>query len=168
MLRRIIGIIGVSLWAAAVVFAVATGLKSTGDNVKLMEKAVQESGVEVNAPIEILAKDLVSALASGDFNKAVENFDGTMKNALPAEKLKDVWNSLIARFGPFVEQAGTRREKIMGYDVIFVTCKFERGVLDAKVVFNGNKQIAGLFFVPSKGPLTKRSSAIESTKDTEK
>jgi hypothetical protein len=32
-----------------------------------------------------------------------------------------------------------------------VTCKFENAVLDAKVVFDGNKQIAGLFFVPSQG-----------------
>jgi len=72
-----------------------------------------------------------------------------MKNALPAEKLREVWNSLIAQSGPFVEQAGTRREKILLYDVIFVTCKFERAVLDAKVVFNDKHQVAGLFFVPS-------------------
>jgi hypothetical protein len=78
-----------------------------------------------------------------------------MKNALPAEKLQEVWNSLIAQSGPFVEQLGTRREKILQYDVIFVTCKFEKGVLDAKVVFDRKKQIAGLFFVPSQPPVNK-------------
>jgi len=148
MLRRIIGIGGISIWVALIVFAVVTGFE--GNDVEPAKKVVQESGSEP-ATIEILAKDLVSALAGGDFKKATEDFDGTMKKALPAEKLQQVWNSLIAQSGPFVEQLGTRREKILQYDVIFVTCKFENAVLDTKVVFDGNKQIAGLFFVPSQG-----------------
>jgi hypothetical protein len=151
MLRRIVGIAGISLWVALIVIAVIWGFKGRTGGVEPAEKATQESGIETTS-IETLAKDLVGALASGDSKKAVENFDGTMKNALPAEKLQQVWNSLIAQSGPFVEQLGTRKEKILQYDVIFVTCKFERAVLDAKVVFDGNKQIAGLFFVPSQGP----------------
>ncbi|MGA1979939.1 MAG: DUF3887 domain-containing protein [Sedimentisphaerales bacterium] len=150
MLRRIIGITGISIWVALIVIAVIWDIKGRTDGVEPVQKSSQESGTETTS-IETLAKDLVSALASGDNKKAVENFDGTMKNALPAEKLQEVWNSLIAQSGPFVEQAGTRREKILQYDVIFVTCKFERGVLDAKVVLDGNKRIAGLFFVPSQG-----------------
>jgi hypothetical protein len=150
LMRRIIGIAGISLWVALIVIAVIWGFKGRTGGVEPAEKTTNESGIEP-APIEALAKDLVNAMASGDYKKAVENFDGTMKNALPAEKLQQVWNSLIAQFGPFVEQAGTRREKILLYDVIFVTCKFENAVLDAKVVFDRNKQIAGLFFVPSQG-----------------
>ena len=96
------------------------------------------------------AKDLVNLLADGDYAKAVENFDNTMKAALSAEKLQQVWLSLVAQAGPFVEQVGTRKEKILQYDVIFVTCKFEKAALDAKVVFNSDKQISGLFFVPGK------------------
>jgi hypothetical protein len=148
MLRRIIGIIGITFWLAVIVFAVAAGLKSANTNIK---QTTQETAIGA-ASIETLAKDLVSALASGDYKKATENFDETMKNALPAEKLQQVWSSLIAQFGPFVEQAGIRREKILQYDVIFVTCKFENAVLDAKVVFDGKQQVAGLFFIPSQGP----------------
>ena len=146
MLRRIIGITGISLWAGLIVFAVIAGLE--GDNVGLAKKAVYESGIEP-APIETLAKDLVNSLASGDYKKVVENFDGTMKKVLPAKKLQQVWNSIITQSGPFVEQLGTRREKILQYDIIFVTCKFENAVLDTKVVFDRKKRIAALFFVPS-------------------
>jgi hypothetical protein len=149
--RRIIGIAGISLLAGLIVIAVIWGFKGRTGGVEPAEKIVQESGTET-ASIETLAKDLVSALASGDYKKAVKNFDVTMKNALPAEKLQQVWNSLIAQSGPFVEQAGTRRERILQYDVIFVTCKFENAALDAKVVFDREQQIAGLFFVPSQGP----------------
>ena len=154
MLRRIIGIAGISIWAALIVVAVIWGFKGRAGGVEPAQKVSQESGIETTS-IETLAKDLVSALASGDFEKAVENFDGTMKNALPAEKLQQVWSSLIAQFGPFIGQAGIRREKILQYDVIFVTCKFEKGILDAKVVFNSGKQVAGLFFVPSQYPADK-------------
>ena len=149
LMRRIIGITGISLWAGLIVFAVAAGFE--GDNAEPAKKVVQGSDAEP-ATIEALAKDLVNALASGEYKETVENFDGTMKKALPAEKLQQVWNSIIAQAGPFVEQAGTRREKILLYDVIFVTCKFEKGVLDAKVVFDRKKQIAGLFFVSSQEP----------------
>ena len=149
--RRIVGFAGISLWAAAIIFTVAAGLKSTDANIEPAGKSVQESGTET-VPIETLAKNLVSALAGGDFNKATENFDETMSKALPAAKLREVWNSLIIQTGPFIGQTGIRREKILQYDVIFVTCKFEKGVLDTKVVFNSDKKVAGLFFVPTQGP----------------
>jgi subtilisin family serine protease len=119
------------------------------DAYKIVLAARGRIRAEEDKTTETIAKDLVSSLVSGDYKKAVENFDGTMKNALPAEKLQQVWNSIIAQSGPFVEQLGTRREKILQYDVIFVTCKFENAALDAKVVFDRNKQIAGFFFVPS-------------------
>jgi hypothetical protein len=138
MLRRIVGITGISLLAGLIVVAVIWGFRGKTGGVEPAKKA-QQGPVAEPAPIETLAKDLVNLLASGDYKKATENFDGTMKNALPAEKLQQVWNSIIAQMGPFVEQAGTRREKILQYDVIFVTCKFENGVLDAKVVFDGKK-----------------------------
>jgi hypothetical protein len=125
-----------------------TVVEFVSDDVDLAKRAVRELGIG-DVPIETLAKNLVSAMASGEFNKATENFDETMKKALPAEELRAVWSSIIAQSGSFVEQAGVRREKIMQYDVIFVTCKFEKGILDVKVVFNDQQQVAGLFFVPT-------------------
>jgi hypothetical protein len=139
--RQIVGVIGISLWAGLIVVAAAM-VES-----KPVEKATQvsENG---NGAIEAMATDLVDALASGDYERARENFDETMKNVVSEENLKKAWESLIAQV---VEQAGTRMEEIQGYDVIFVTCKFEKGILDVKVVFNDRQQVAGLFFVPSQG-----------------
>jgi len=118
-----------------------------GSDVELAKKAVYELAI-MPTRIETGAKNLVKHLANGNYEKAVENFDSTMKQLLPAEKLKQVWESLIAQAGAFVEQRGIREEKILGYNVIFVTCQFEKSVLDAKVVFNDKEEIAGLFFVP--------------------
>jgi dienelactone hydrolase len=143
-----------------VIAVVATGFAD--DKAEPAGKVSQKSEAETKS-IEVLAKDLVSALANGDFNRAEENFDGTMKNALPAEKLQQAWNSLITQFGPFVEQSGTRRAKALQYDVIFVTCKFEKGVLDAKVVFNDKQQVAGLFFVPPRAPVSEKPADLVSS-----
>ena len=125
-----------------------------GDDVKLAKRAVYVLGIKLS-PIEVMGNELVSLLANGDYEKVVENFDETMKKALPADKLKEVWDSLIAQVGAFVEQTAVRKEKILGYDVVFVTCKFENSLLDAKVVFNQRKQISGLFFVPPQSPADK-------------
>jgi len=120
-----------------------------GDDVELAKKAVYELGIK-SPPIETMAKDVVSLLVSGDYAKVVKNFDETMKKVLPADKLKAVWDSLIGQVGAFVEQGSVRKEKVLAYDVVFVTCKFEKAVLDTKVVFDNKKRIAGLFFVPAK------------------
>ncbi len=143
MLKRIIGVIGVSLWAGLIVFAVVMKLSCGG--VEPAEKAVQ--GV---SDIESAAKDLVNALADGDYKKATENFNETMKKVMSEERLRQVWNSLIVRSGAFVRQVESRKEKAKGYDVVLVTCKFEKTSVDARVVFDKYNRVAGLFFIPSR------------------
>jgi hypothetical protein len=133
-----------------------------GDDVELAKRAAYELGIKrgpmeakqkqisEDGKLEIMAKDFVDLLVKGNYKEAAENFDSIMKKTLPLKKLQEVWNSVIAQTGPFVEQLGARKERIGLYDVVFVTCKFEKVVFDAKVVFDNKQQIAGLFFVPSK------------------
>ena len=98
---------------------------------------------------EELAGKFVAQVAAGQFEKAVEPFDKTVKQALPAEKLKPLWEELTKQYGPWQRAAGTRTEKIQKYTAVYVTCKFQRGKLDAKIVFSSDNKIAGLFFVPA-------------------
>jgi uncharacterized protein len=106
------------------------------------------------------SNDLISAatrfvdlLVKEDFAGAVAQFDSTMKSALPEAKMREVWQTLQKQVGPFKQRLRARAEKVGGYDAVFVTCHFEGADLNAKVVFNADRQIAGLFFVPSEaGP----------------
>jgi uncharacterized protein len=95
-----------------------------------------------------MAKTFVDRLAAGDFATAVKGFDPAMTAALPADKLAEVWKTLNAQAGAFQKQTGTRSETQAKYRVIFVRCKFEKAELEAKIVFDASKRIAGLFFVP--------------------
>jgi len=96
------------------------------------------------------AERFVDLLSKGEFSRAAGNFDDVMREALPPEKLKEVWESLIAQTGPFKGRIGARSEKAGKYDIVFVTCRFEKATLDVKVVFNRERQITGLWFVPSR------------------
>jgi len=101
--------------------------------------------VEPNAP----TNELVELLANQQFSAVTEDFNETMKNALPPEKLEEVWKATIDQMGPFKRQIGLRTEKQADYDVVSVTCEFEKGALDVKITYNGEKQVAGLFIVPT-------------------
>jgi len=96
------------------------------------------------------ARDFVGLLAKADFAGAVARFDATMKQALPEARLREVWVGVQAQAGPFKKQLNTRAEKVAGYDVVLVTCQFAQASLDTKVVFNADRQVAGLFFVPTR------------------
>ncbi len=96
-----------------------------------------------------MAKAFVAQMAAGQFEKAVEPFDQTMRQVLPAEKLKPIWDRLTMEYGPLQRADETRAEEIQKFDVVYVTCEFERGRLDAKIVFTSDNKITGLFFTPA-------------------
>ncbi len=96
------------------------------------------------------AQAFVKLLAAGKFDTATKDFDDTMKKALPAKKLEEIWQSILSSAGPFQKQTGTRTETKGKYEIVYVTCQFAKAPLDAKVVFNRDKRITGLFFVPTK------------------
>lgn len=117
----------------------------TGSTISYAQK---QKALESNERVT-LAKNFVQLLVEQDFSVATINFDQTMKMALPSEKLKTVWMSLIMKSGAFKRQVDTRTESLLGYNSVFVNCKFAKSVLDIKVVFNQKNQIAGLFFIPA-------------------
>lgn len=107
-------------------------------------------------PEELIAQaeEFVDLLAKGEFGKAVENFDSVMTKAMPEEKLKGVWQTVMQQSGAFKKQKGTRTETLPKFDVVYVICEFEKANLDIKVVFNREKQITGLWFAPAQKEYT--------------
>ncbi len=91
----------------------------------------------------------VELLVKEDFTRAAENFDDTMKAALPAAKLQEVWKTINMQIGPWKRQVSVRKEKAGQFEAAIVTGEFELAAIDIKVVFNGAGQIAGLFFTPA-------------------
>ena len=104
------------------------------------------------ADLAAAGKQFVDLLAKQDFAAAVTQYDATMKAALPEAKLRETWQAVQTQAGPFQKQVRARTEKVQGYDVVLVTCQFEKMTLDTKVVFNSEGKVSGLFFLPSQPP----------------
>jgi hypothetical protein len=118
--------------------------------VKDILELVSHPRTDTTAPTpEMPDNEFVQLLTNGQFTTATESFDETMKNALPAEKLQELWESTVSQIGPFKEQLASRTEKQAEFDIVLVTCQFENSTLDVKVVYNAEKQVAGLFFTPT-------------------
>ena len=100
-----------------------------------------------NRNIEI-SKLVINSFQKNEFPKIVETFDQNMKTALPAEKLKLVWDDLNSKCGKFQKMGEITVGKIQTYDVTYTLCHFENMKLKMKLVFDKERKIAGLFFVP--------------------
>lgn len=97
------------------------------------------------------ATALVDAFVKGDYAAAGKQFDRTMQKVLSEDKRKDLWKRLTEQVGPFTKRTGTRVEKVDKFDVVYVTCRFEKMTLDVRVVFDADKKVSGLQFRPAKG-----------------
>src|SRR5262245_21683043 len=106
----------------------------------------------VPADIPDRAKAFVLTLSREAFAAAVKDFDETMTKVLPADRLKTVWQSVTGRFGAFKEATDTRVEQKGKLTIVLVASKFEKGPLDVRVVFDADKKIAGLQFLPPAAP----------------
>jgi hypothetical protein len=103
--------------------------------------------------LTVKAREFLSAMEKGDFQLAVRDFDPTMLKLSGPEKLEPMWTKqLPAQVGAFKKQAGARREQLQGYEIVLITCEFEKATLDARVVFDKAGKIAGLGFVPTAPP----------------
>ncbi|MCL4691609.1 MAG: DUF3887 domain-containing protein [Candidatus Hydrogenedentes bacterium] len=91
------------------------------------------------------ANGIVDKLAAGDFAAVTQNFDATMKAALPETALQQTWASLTQQTGPFKNRGSARSTTEQGFDVVYVECIFERATMSTKVVFSPAGEVTGLF-----------------------
>jgi hypothetical protein len=106
----------------------------------------QQEPVSGGADLTTDAKEFVDLLAKGDYAGVVARFDSTMKSVMPESKVHDAWVSLQDQVGAYKKQIGLRQTKEQGWDCVYVTCEFERGRVDIKVVFDKHKKVSGLWF----------------------
>ena len=154
---------------------VDTVKRKTQDTLELLTQEHLEQPETENVGLKASAKEFVDLLVNGDFATAPQNFDETMSSALPADKLEEIWKVTTEQTGPFKQQIGVRTEKQLQFDVVFVTCEFEKSPIDVKLVYNSEGQISGVFFIPTppqvletyrRTPETKAETKTESIDPT--
>jgi len=96
-----------------------------------------------------LARQFVGQLLAGEYEQAVRSFGAKMTAAMSADQLREAWESLPPKAGAFREIVEVTMIRKGKYDVAVVTCRFEKGQLDVKVVYNPESKISGLWFSPT-------------------
>ncbi len=113
----------------------------------------------VPGDLDARAQKFVAALSRGEFEAIVADFDAAMLKALPATKLKTIWEAVTQRFGAFQKPTGTRTETKGKFEVVYVTCQFANGPLDVRLVFDAEKKVSGLQFLPPRPAVEYKSPA---------
>ncbi|MFA9454209.1 MAG: DUF3887 domain-containing protein, partial [Candidatus Aminicenantaceae bacterium] len=98
--------------------------------------------------LEAKARRFLERMNRGQFGKAVEDFDAVMQERMSADKLEQTWGAVTRQAGGFQELKDTRQKTTGSYTSVFLTCRFEKALLDVKVVFDAENRITGLWFVP--------------------
>jgi uncharacterized protein len=98
------------------------------------------------------ARHFLDLCQAEKFTEAASNFDAAMKQAMPADKLAEVWKGLIKQLGPLEKMGAPRTDKIKTSARVKIRCDFKTMPLDALVSFNAGGQIEGFFLTPAEKP----------------
>ncbi len=101
---------------------------------------------------EALAKRLLDQLDAGRYTEAEAMFSAQMKAAVPADKLKAVWESLPAQMGAAGERGTPQVVEANGMRVVVVPLQYANGRLKAQVALDKDDQVAGFLIQPDAAP----------------
>lgn len=104
---------------------------------------------EAPLPLDLEARSaaLVDALRAGQYARVARELDAKLGAALDAEKLGQAWTDATSALGAFRSRADVRAGS--NPRIRIVTCEFERGGLDVKLVFDADRRISGLWLSPA-------------------
>lgn len=100
---------------------------------------------------------LIEALARKDFGAATADFNADMKGAVPASRLRDIWNSVLTSAGDYQrhdEASASPSPPPQVAALIVVPLHFTKASLNGLVSCSGDGQIAGFFLQPRAAPAT--------------
>lgn len=107
---------------------------------------------EQSPEAEARARELYALLAADKTAEAHARFDARMKTALPPEKLRQVWDGLVAGAGPAGPVTAARSQDALGHHAVTLTAAFARGSVDVMVTVTPTGEVAGLFLRPGAPP----------------
>ncbi len=109
----------------------------------------QQAAPSPATDVKAVAQAFVEALTKQDFGGAGKDFDSAMQKAMPTNKLQEMWQAMTGQIGTFQKQLSSRVEQKAPYEIVWITCQFQKLTVDFKIVFNTDKQITGLNILPA-------------------
>ena len=107
------------------------------------------SGGVVAAEPTATATRLLDQLDAGRYTEAEAMFSAQMKAAVPAEKLKAVWESLPAQMGAAGPRGNALTSEADGFRVVVIPLHYANGALQARIVLDRDDKVAGFLVQPA-------------------
>ncbi len=104
---------------------------------------------QASEDLKAAAHDLVNQLMDGRTDQILARATPEVRQGLSAAQLKAAVAGVKTTAGAFKSQVGSREEKAQGFDVVVVTCEFERAMVDVQLAFDDEGLIAGLNMRPA-------------------
>lgn len=102
-------------------------------------------------PIRI-ATGVLDQLDAGEYAAAEAGFTDTMATAVPAAKLKAIWESLPAQAGMATGRGEPTMKHADGFAVVVIPLHYEKIELVAELAINADGKVAGFFLKPAPPP----------------
>lgn len=91
---------------------------------------------------------MAEKLMNGDYDEMNEAFASELQVSLPPSKIRDVMRQVESQIGSITEIREPKQKRVRGHPGAEVLCETERGRLLVQVIFNEDKEVAGLWVVP--------------------
>jgi len=110
-------------------------------------------------PMAAKAQDFISAMNSGNFQKAYLLLNSDLGFKVSADNLRSWWGQLVSKGGNFVEFRESKSVPKGDVYVVTALCKFEKGLVDVTIAVEANTgKVAGLEWKGHKGPAAQSSA----------
>jgi dienelactone hydrolase len=111
--------------------------------------AFSTSSAHAAETAEVVAKRLLDQMDANDYAAAEASFTPDMAAAVPADKLKAVWESLPAQVGAAKGRGEAKVTPHQGMQVVVIPLHYANGELIAQVVVDAQGKIAGFMIQPA-------------------
>ncbi|MDE3179376.1 MAG: alpha/beta fold hydrolase [Acidobacteriota bacterium] len=96
-----------------------------------------------------LGRTFVLEFASGQYAKVEAQFSQQVASKAPVAVLPEIWKSVEAKYGGFEKISAVTTLTYKQYNVVTVSCQFEKSPLNIRVSFDSDNKVAGFFFLPA-------------------
>lgn len=133
--------------------------------------AMSGVGVKAQAIFENinLAENFFAQLDSGNYDKAYNFFDASVKDKIKPENLKALWTQVETKLGQFKAVDGMQNKIKEDFQIVILNLKFADDNQPFQLAFNKENKIAGIFLLPKSAESAyKQPSYADTTAFTQK
>ena len=93
-------------------------------------------------------KEILGNLVEEQYEAVQKNFHATLKQSLPAEKISEIWTTIISNYGTYKEVVSIKHDVFQGYNQIKIRCQFEKERATLEATFTEDDKVIAIYIRP--------------------